>query len=122
MRLNRWQNNGGYGCAGAGNRRNHRGSQRENVWILLPFLRMAEMGLNKEDYWWYRDFASLRSLYRIPALALGFERLIAYVTGVQNVRDVIPFPRTTQRQLLILRHTQGQLCWPAWSWTFSISK
>ena len=55
--------------------------------------RMAEMGLNKEDYWWYRD---LRRYGTVPhsGFGLGFERLIAYVTGVQNVRDVIPFPRT----------------------------
>ena len=51
------------------------------------------MGLNKEDYWWYRD---LRRYGTVPhsGFGLGFERLIAYVTGVQNVRDVIPFPRT----------------------------
>jgi len=55
--------------------------------------RMEEMGLNKEDYWWYRD---LRRYGTVPhsGFGLGFERLIAYVTGVQNVRDVIPFPRT----------------------------
>ena len=55
--------------------------------------RMLEMGLNKEDYWWYRD---LRRYGTVPhsGFGLGFERLIAYVTGVQNVRDVIPFPRT----------------------------
>ncbi len=51
---------------------------------------MLEMGLNKEDYWWYRD---LRRYGTVPhsGFGLGFERLIAYVTGVQNVRDVIPF-------------------------------
>ncbi len=50
-------------------------------------------GSNKEDYWWYRD---LRRYGTVPhsGFGLGFERLIAYVTGVQNVRDVIPFPRT----------------------------
>ncbi|WP_392565953.1 asparagine--tRNA ligase [Utexia brackfieldae] len=68
------------------------GSQREER---LPQLdkRMDEMGLNKEDYWWYRD---LRRYGTVPhsGFGLGFERLIAYVTGIQNVRDVIPFPRT----------------------------
>ncbi|KAF1371212.1 asparagine--tRNA ligase [Yokenella regensburgei] len=68
------------------------GSQREERLDVLD-ARMAEMGLNKEDYWWYRD---LRRYGTVPhaGFGLGFERLIAYVTGVQNVRDVIPFPRT----------------------------
>ncbi|MGX8843047.1 amino acid--tRNA ligase-related protein, partial [Klebsiella quasipneumoniae] len=68
------------------------GSQREEP-LDAHDARMAEMGLNKEDYWWYRD---LRRYGTVPhsGFGLGFERLIAYVTGVQNVRDVIPFPRT----------------------------
>jgi len=68
------------------------GSQREERLDVLD-ARMAEMGLNKEDYWWYRD---LRRYGTVPhaGFGLGFERLIAYVTGVQNVRDVIAFPRT----------------------------
>ncbi|ATO33620.1 Asparagine--tRNA ligase [Dickeya dianthicola] len=68
------------------------GSQREERLDQLDS-RLEEMGLNKEDYWWYRD---LRRYGTIPhsGFGLGFERLIAYVTGVQNVRDVIPFPRT----------------------------
>lgn len=68
------------------------GSQREERLDVLD-LRLTEMGLNKEDYWWYRD---LRRYGTVPhsGFGLGFERLIAYVTGVQNVRDVIPFPRT----------------------------
>ena len=68
------------------------GSQREERLDVLD-QRLAEMGLNKEDYWWYRD---LRRYGTVPhsGFGLGFERLIAYVTGVQNVRDVIPFPRT----------------------------
>ncbi|MBW5894387.1 asparagine--tRNA ligase [Pectobacterium polaris] len=68
------------------------GSQREERLAQLDS-RLEEMGLNKEDYWWYRD---LRRYGTIPhsGFGLGFERLIAYVTGVQNVRDVIPFPRT----------------------------
>ena len=68
------------------------GSQREERLDVLD-ARLAEMGLNKEDYWWYRD---LRRYGTVPhsGFGLGFERLIAYVTGVQNVRDVIAFPRT----------------------------
>ncbi|OSN07104.1 asparagine--tRNA ligase [Lonsdalea iberica] len=68
------------------------GSQREERLDRLD-LRLEEMGLNKEDYGWYRD---LRRYGTVPhsGFGLGFERLVAYVTGVQNVRDVIPFPRT----------------------------
>ena len=68
------------------------GSQREERLDVLD-ARLEEMGLKKEDYWWYRD---LRRYGTVPhsGFGRGFERLIAYVTGVQNVRDVIPFPRT----------------------------
>ncbi|MFC0308394.1 asparagine--tRNA ligase [Gallibacterium trehalosifermentans] len=68
------------------------GSQREERLEVLD-KRMEEMGLNKEDYWWYRD---LRRYGTVPhsGFGLGFERLIVYVTGVQNIRDVIPFPRS----------------------------
>ncbi|PHM40205.1 asparagine--tRNA ligase [Xenorhabdus mauleonii] len=68
------------------------GSQREERLDMLD-KRLEEMGLNKEDYWWYRD---LRRYGTVPhsGFGLGFERLVAYVTGVPNVRDVIPFPRT----------------------------
>ncbi|WP_413740174.1 asparagine--tRNA ligase [Sodalis sp. RH14] len=68
------------------------GSQREERLDRLDD-RLAEMGLNKEDYWWYRD---LRRYGTVPhsGFGLGFERLIVYVTGMQNIRDVIPFPRS----------------------------
>jgi len=68
------------------------GSEREERLEVLD-QRLAEMGLNKEDYWWYRD---LRRYGTVPhsGFGLGFERLVSYVTGVQNVRDVIAFPRT----------------------------
>ncbi|MGL4861406.1 MAG: asparagine--tRNA ligase, partial [Enterobacteriaceae bacterium] len=68
------------------------GSQREERLDHLD-QRLLEMGLNKEDYGWYRD---LRRYGTVPhsGFGLGFERLIVYVTGLQNVRDVIPFPRT----------------------------
>ncbi|PHM37920.1 asparagine--tRNA ligase [Xenorhabdus innexi] len=68
------------------------GSQREERLDVLD-KRLEEMGMNKEDYWWYRD---LRRYGTVPhsGFGLGFERLVVYVTGVSNVRDVIPFPRT----------------------------
>lgn len=68
------------------------GSQREERLEKLD-ARMDEMGLNKEDYSWYRD---LRRYGTVPhsGFGLGFERLVSYVTGVGNVRDVIAFPRT----------------------------
>ena len=68
------------------------GSQREERLDVFDE-RLEAMGLNKEDYSWYRD---LRRYGTVPhsGFGLGFERLVAYVTGMQNVRDVIPFPRT----------------------------
>lgn len=68
------------------------GSQREErLDVLLE--RMAQVGLNPEDYEWYLD---LRRYGTVPhsGFGLGFERLISYITGVSNVRDTIPFPRT----------------------------
>lgn len=68
------------------------GSQREER---LPVLdaRMTERGIDKEHYGWYRD---LRRYGTVPhaGFGLGFERTLAYVTGLANVRDAIPFPRT----------------------------
>jgi asparaginyl-tRNA synthetase len=68
------------------------GAQREERLDVLD-ARIAEMGLNGSDYWWYRD---LRKYGTVPhaGFGLGFERTIAYATGMANVRDVIPFPRT----------------------------
>jgi asparaginyl-tRNA synthetase len=68
------------------------GSQREERLDVFD-RRLAEMNLSAADYAWYRD---LRRYGSVPhaGFGLGFERLVAYVTGVQNVRDVIPFPRT----------------------------
>ena len=67
------------------------GSQREERLDVLD-ARIAEMGLPAEPYWWYRD---LRRYGTVPhcGFGLGFERAIMYATGVQNIRDVIPFPR-----------------------------
>jgi asparaginyl-tRNA synthetase len=68
------------------------GSQREERLDLLD-ARMAERGIDKEHYGWYRD---LRRYGTVPhaGFGLGFERTLAYVTGLSNVRDAIPFPRT----------------------------
>ena len=68
------------------------GSQREERLDVLDS-RLEEMGLDTADYCWYRD---LRRYGTVPhsGFGLGFERLVAYATGMQNVRDVIPFPRT----------------------------
>ncbi len=67
------------------------GSQREERLDVLD-RRIEEMGLPKETYWWYRD---LRRYGTVPhaGFGLGFERMIQYVTGMANIRDVIPFPR-----------------------------
>jgi len=68
------------------------GSQREERYDYLE-KRMDELGLNKKDYWWYLD---LRKYGGAPhaGFGLGFERLLMYLTGMTNIRDVIPFPRT----------------------------
>ena len=67
------------------------GSQREERLDKLD-QRLEEMRLNKADYWWYRD---LRRYGSVPhaGFGLGFERIIQFITGMQNIRDVIPFPR-----------------------------
>jgi asparaginyl-tRNA synthetase len=68
------------------------GSQREERLDVLD-ARMAERGIDREHYAWYRD---LRRYGTVPhaGFGLGFERTLAYVTGLANVRDAIPFPRT----------------------------
>ena len=68
------------------------GSQREERHDVLV-RRMAESGLNAEDYYWYID---LRRYGSVPhaGFGLGFERTVQFITGVSNIRDVIPFPRT----------------------------
>ena len=67
------------------------GSQREDDHAKLV-KRMAEMGVSEEPLWWYLD---LRKYGSVPhaGFGLGFERLVMYVTGIENIRDVIPFPR-----------------------------
>jgi asparaginyl-tRNA synthetase len=68
------------------------GSQREERLAVLD-TRMDECGLDKDGYGWYRD---LRRYGTVPhaGFGLGFERTVSYITGLSNVRDVIPFPRT----------------------------
>ena len=68
------------------------GSQREDDIEKLK-TRMKELGLKEEDYWWYLD---LRRYGSAPhaGFGLGFERMMMYLTGMGNIRDVIPFPRT----------------------------
>jgi asparaginyl-tRNA synthetase len=67
------------------------GSEREADYETLV-QRMVEMNLDPADYWWYLD---LRRFGTVPhaGFGLGFERLVQYVTGMGNIRDVIPFPR-----------------------------
>ncbi len=68
------------------------GSQREERIDVLE-KRMAELGLSAEDYSWYLDLRRYGGA-KHAGFGLGFERLIMYVTGISNIRDVIPFPRT----------------------------
>ena len=56
--------------------------------------RMKELGLKEADYWWYLDLRRFGT-NKHAGFGLGFERLIMYLTGIQNIRDVLPFPRTT---------------------------
>jgi asparaginyl-tRNA synthetase len=68
------------------------GSERENRLDILQ-KRIAETGLDEKDYWWYLD---LRRFGSVPhsGFGLGFDRLVQYVSGMANIRDVIPYPRT----------------------------
>ncbi|MGH7128641.1 MAG: amino acid--tRNA ligase-related protein, partial [Planctomycetaceae bacterium] len=68
------------------------GSQREERYDVLVE-RMREQGLDPQSYWWYLD---LRKYGTVPhaGFGLGLERMMLLITGMQNIRDVIPFPRT----------------------------
>jgi asparaginyl-tRNA synthetase len=68
------------------------GSQREERLDVLE-MRMKEQGLNPADYWWYLE---LRKFGTVPhsGFGLGVERVLLFITGMTNIRDVIPFPRT----------------------------
>ncbi len=68
------------------------GSQREERLDMLE-ARMKEMDLPMEDYWWYLDSRRFGSVPH-SGFGLGFERLLMLLTGISNIRDVIPFPRT----------------------------
>ncbi|MEA4814622.1 MAG: asparagine--tRNA ligase [Oscillospiraceae bacterium] len=68
------------------------GSQREERLDVLE-ARMKELGMNPEDYWWYLDLRRFGGC-RHAGFGLGFERMIMYLTGVGNIRDVLPHPRT----------------------------
>ena len=68
------------------------GSQREDSLEKLS-ARMDELGLNKEDYGFYLDLRRYGSV-RHSGFGLGFERAVMYLTGMSNIRDVLPFPRT----------------------------
>ena len=68
------------------------GSQREENYDVLVN-RMNELGLNPEDYSWYLDLRKYGT-NKHAGFGLGFERAVMYITGMQNIRDVLPFPRT----------------------------
>lgn len=68
------------------------GSQREERLVELE-KKIDEFGLNKEDYWWYLELRKYGGVVH-SGYGLGFERMIMYVTGMSNIRDVLPFPRT----------------------------
>jgi len=68
------------------------GSQREDDYETL-LTRIKEMNLDPADYWWYLDLRKYGTVVH-SGFGLGFERLIQFVTGLANIRDVIPFPRT----------------------------
>ena len=69
------------------------GSQREERYDVL-LNRIRELGLKEEDYWWYLDLRKYGGT-KHAGFGLGFERLGMYLTGISNIRDVLPFPRTT---------------------------
>ena len=68
------------------------GSQREERFEQLR-TRIGELGFDEKDYWWYLDTRRFGSVPH-AGFGLGFERFLMFVTGVSNIRDVIPFPRT----------------------------
>ena len=68
-------------------------SQREERYDVL-LNRIRELGLKEEDYWWYLDLRRFGS-NKHAGFGLGFERMVMYLTGIANIRDVLPFPRTT---------------------------
>ncbi len=69
------------------------GSQREERLDVLE-ARILELGMKPEDYWWYLELRKYGSV-KHSGFGMGFERMIMYLTGIANIRDVLPFPRTT---------------------------
>jgi asparaginyl-tRNA synthetase len=68
------------------------GSQREDNYEKL-MARVKEVGIDPENIWWYLETRKFGSAPH-SGFGLGFERLVLFVTGMTNIRDVIPFPRT----------------------------
>ena len=68
------------------------GSQREERYDILK-ARIEEIGMTEEDYWWYMELRKYGGV-KHSGYGLGFERIMMYMTGMSNIRDVIPFPRT----------------------------
>ena len=68
------------------------GSQREENFDVLE-QRIKDLNMNPQDYWWYMDLRKYGSV-KHAGFGLGFERMMMYLTGMQNIRDVLPFPRT----------------------------
>ena len=69
------------------------GSQREERYDVLK-ARIEELGMNPDDYWWYLELRKYGTAEH-AGFGMGFERMIMYLTGIANIRDVLPFPRTT---------------------------
>lgn len=69
------------------------GSEREADYDKL-LKRMEELHMDIESYRWYLDLRRFGSAYH-SGYGLGFERLLMYITGIQNIREALPFPRTT---------------------------
>ena len=70
------------------------GSQREQRADVLK-KRMIEIGVDEEELWWYNDLRKFGTAIH-SGFGLGFERLVMFATGMSNIRDVMPFPRTPQ--------------------------
>ena len=68
------------------------GSQREERYDVL-LQKIKEFGLDEKDYWWYLDLRRYGGVTH-SGFGLGFERMVMYLTGISNIRDVIPYPRT----------------------------
>ena len=67
-------------------------SQREERYDVLVD-RIHELGMKEEDYWWYLELRKFGGT-KHSGFGIGFERLVMYLTGIENIRDVLPFPRT----------------------------